>query len=84
MENSKYGMWFVYAALALTMYFSEGGLATAAGWVIAIILLAHLAEFFMKRELLAKSDGSMGYHFVQTMIYGLFHWKPIEAQEESD
>ena len=20
----------------------------------------------------------MGHHFVQTMIYGLFHWKPLE------
>ena len=22
----------------------------------------------------------MGHHFVQTMIYGLFHWRPIEEQ----
>jgi hypothetical protein len=24
------------------------------------------------------AGGSMGHHFVQTMIYGLFHWKPLE------
>jgi hypothetical protein len=24
------------------------------------------------------AGGSMGHHFVQTLIYGLFHWKPLE------
>jgi hypothetical protein len=22
----------------------------------------------------------MGRHFVQTLIYGLFHWKPLEEE----
>jgi hypothetical protein len=27
------------------------------------------------------AGGSMGHHFVQTLIYGFFHWKPLEDSE---
>ena len=43
-----------------------------------LTLAAHLVEFFVKRPVFERAGGSMGHHFVQTMIYGLFHWKPVE------
>ena len=38
----------------------------------------------MKRDVFEKAGGSMGYHFVQTMIYGLFHWKPLEEEQAKE
>ena len=84
MENSRYSVWVLYFAIALGMLLSDGWIYTAAAWVLVIVLLAHGVEFIMKRDVLSKAGGSMGYHFVQTMIYGLFHWKPLEEQQKQD
>jgi len=45
------------------------------------IVLVHVVEFFVKKGVLEKAGGSMGQHFLQTLIYGLFHWKPLEEQQ---
>jgi hypothetical protein len=29
------------------------------------------------------AGGSMAHHFVQTLIYGLFHWKPLEDRAKA-
>ena len=54
------------------------GVATFAFWAMA---LAHVAEFFVKKSVFEKAGGSMAQHFIQTLIYGLFHWKPLEEQQ---
>jgi uncharacterized protein YhhL (DUF1145 family) len=41
----------------------------------------HTIEFFVKKSVLEKAGGSMGQHYVQVLIYGLFHWKPLEEQQ---
>ncbi|MEE3326287.1 MAG: hypothetical protein VX252_03060 [Myxococcota bacterium] len=84
MGNSRYSVWVLYLVIAFGMLLSDGWIYTMAAWVLAIVLLAHLVEFFMKRDVMEKAGGSMGYHFVQTMIYGLFHWKPLEEQQKED
>jgi hypothetical protein len=38
-------------------------------------------EFFVKKNVLEQAGGPMGGHFLQTLIYGLFHWKPLEEQQ---
>ncbi len=48
--------------------------------VFGLLILAHLAEFFMNYSLFQKAGGSMANHFIQTMIYGLFHWTPIKER----
>jgi len=55
------------------------------GWVSTVgsvtfwgMLAVHVIEFFVKRSVMEAAGGSMGHHFVQTLIYGLFHWKPLE------
>ena len=83
MENTKYGVWVLYVGCVLVILFSSGWLTTAAAWVLGITLAAHFAEFVMKRDVLTKAAGSMGHHFVQTMIYGVFHWKPLEDRQNA-
>ena len=38
-------------------------------------------EFLVKKSVMERAGGSMGGHFLQTLIYGLFHWKPLEEQQ---
>lgn len=71
-------MWFV---LLLGMLFGDGEVARIAGYAFGGIALVHVVEFLVKRSVLEKAGGSMGQHFLQTLIYGLFHWKPLEDQQ---
>ncbi len=84
MNNSKHSVWILYIGCLLAMFFTTNWIATAGAWILGIILVAHLAEFFVKRDVFEKAGGSMGQHFVQTMIYGLLYWKPIEEQQNTD
>jgi hypothetical protein len=36
------------------------------------------------RSLFERAAGSMGQRFVQTVIYGLFHWTPIKERLEQE
>lgn len=83
MENIRYGVWVLYGVCVLAILFASGWLLQAGWWVLGLVALAHFVEFLVKREVMAKAGGSMGHHFVQTMIYGLFHWKPLEDQQNS-
>jgi hypothetical protein len=78
MESAKYGVWLLWFGSAAAAAFGDGGVATAGQLVFWLTLLAHVAEFVVKRPLFERAGGSMGHHFVQTLIYGLFHWKPIQ------
>ncbi|MFP6662942.1 MAG: hypothetical protein VCC00_01905 [Deltaproteobacteria bacterium] len=83
MSNAKNSVWVLYLVSALAMLFADGWMVTAARWVLGLTFTAHFIEFFVKRSVMEKAGGSMGGHFVQTMIYGLFHWKPLENQQQS-
>ncbi|MCH2173543.1 hypothetical protein MK489_22430 [Myxococcota bacterium] len=84
MNNSKRSVWILYIGCVLAMVFFSGGLATAARWALGLVLAAHFVEFIVKREVMSKAGGSMAHHFVQTMIYGLFHWKPLEEEQNAE
>lgn len=83
MQNAKYGIWILYAGCLLVVFFVGGGLGNTAGWLLGLVLGAHVIEFFVKRHVMVKAGGSMGAHFVQTLIYGLFHWKPLEESQRT-
>jgi hypothetical protein len=72
----KHGIWIFYAACAVAWLFASGLVATVGKWAILLTLIAHVVEFVIKRPLFERVGGSMGHHFVQTLIFGLFHWKP--------
>lgn len=84
MEMAKYSVWIIWIGGAAAILFGSGGVSTAGHIAFWLTLAAHVVEFLVKRPLFEKVGGSMGHHFVQTLIYGLFHWKPLEdaaAQE---
>ena len=76
----KQSVWVLWIGCLVAMFLASGWLATAGRWLFWILVLAHVVEFFMKRDLFQRVGGSIVHHFVQTMIYGLFHWRPLEEQ----
>jgi hypothetical protein len=78
MENLKYSVWGLWLGSAAAIVLGGGWVAGLGHLLFWATLVAHLAEFFVKRSVMERSGGSMANHFLQTMIYGLFHWKPLE------
>jgi hypothetical protein len=74
----KQSVWLIWFGSVAAIVWGGGWVATVGQLVFWITLAAHLAEFVVKRPVMEAAGGSMGHHFVQTMIYGLFHWKPLE------
>ena len=80
----KQSVWVLWIGSLAAMLLGSGWVATAGQWVFGITLVAHLVEFVVFRSLFERAGGSMGHHFVQTMIYGLFHWTPIKERLEQE
>ena len=78
MKQSVLVMWFAFVA---GMVFGSGWVATGATWSFFGIAVIHCVEFVAKKSVMEQAGGSMGNHFFQTLIYGLFHWKPLEEQQ---
>lgn len=77
----KQSVWILWIGSALAMLLGSGWIETVGRVLFVLTFVAHVVEFFLKRDLFERVGGSMGHHFVQTLIYGLFHWKPLEEQE---
>lgn len=83
MENLKYGVWLLWIGCLAAMVLGGASVARIGQGIFWVTLVAHLAEFAWKRPLFRRVGGDMSHHFVQTMIYGLFYWKPIEDRTAS-
>jgi len=83
METMKYGVWGIWIGGVAAIFFGSGWVVTAGHFAVWATLAAHLAEFFAIRSVFERAGGSMGTHFVQTMIYGLFYWVPIKKRVEA-
>ena len=79
----KHSVWVIWIGSAAAIVFGSGWISTAGHLAFWLTLAAHLAEFFVKRPLFERAGGSIGHHFLQTLIYGLFHWKPLEESESA-
>jgi hypothetical protein len=80
MENLKYSVWAIWVGGAAAILFGSGAIYVAGHIAVWLTLIAHVVEFLVKRPVFEQAGGTMGHHFLQTMIYGLFHWKPIEER----
>jgi len=80
----KQSVWLFWIGSLAAMIFASGWVATVGLVIFGLLFVAHLVEFFMNRSLFEREGGSMGHHFVQTMIYGLFHWTPIKERLEAE
>jgi len=83
MKKNEIGTWILYVACVIALVWAPSGVASIAGWVLGGTLVIHLIEFFVKREVMAKAGGSMGEHFLRTLLYGFFHWKPLEDEQKA-
>lgn len=81
--EQKHGALLMWLVLAVGMLLGTGWVANVARYAFWGIALIHLVEFFVKRSVMEKADGSLGQHFVQTMIYGFMHWKPLEDKQRA-
>ena len=84
MDTNKTVVLVVWAACAVAMTFLSGVLSTVGSTLFWLMVVAHLVEFVLKKGVMQKAGGSLGHHFVQTMLYGFFHWKPLEEAQAAD
>lgn len=80
----KQSVWVIWLGSMAAIFLGSGWVSTAGLAFFWLTLSAHVVEFLMKRHVMEAAGGSMGHHFVQTMIYGLFHWKPLEEAQAAD
>ena len=81
---NKNSIWVIWVVSVAAMLFESGMVATVGAWVFWLTLAVHGVEFYLHRSLFEREEGSMGYHFVQTMIYGMFHWGPIKKRLKTE
>ncbi len=83
---SKLGCLAIYALAlgSLLMGWPTGSLATVMQGVALLMLVLHLLEMLLMRKQLAQLPGSPANTLVQTLLFGLLHWKPLlEAQTQA-
>lgn len=80
----KQGVWVIWIGSAAAAVFGGGWVSVVGQWLFGVTAVVHAIEFAVKRPIFERAGGSMGHHFVQTMIYGLFHWKPLEEALVAD
>lgn len=81
---AKQSVWLLWIGSLAAMVFGSGWIVTVGQWAFGLTFVAHAVEFVVNRSLFQRAGGSMLHHFVQTMIYGLFHWTPIKQRLESE
>ena len=79
----KESVWVLWLGAAAAIVLGTGWVATVGHFAFWGTLVAHLAEFVVKRPVMQAAGGSMTHHFVQTLIYGLFHWRPLEERAKA-
>lgn len=80
----KQSVWVLWFGAAAAIMLGSGWVVIAGRVIFWGLVLAHFAEFLIKRPVMEAAGGSMGHHFAQTMIYGLFHWKPLEEEQQAN
>ena len=55
-----------------------GGRIGRIGFFVTVI--AHIAEFFIYRPKLERAEGTLNHHFLQVLLFGMFHYREVEAE----
>ena len=76
----KQSVWIIWIGSLAAMIFGGGWVATVGQWMFGLMFVVHVVEFVVNRSLFERVGGSMGHHFVQTLIYGFMHWAPLKEQ----
>jgi len=79
--TSKLIACLIYLALIVIWLMNPGTqMAQWIAWVFIALVVAHFVEFLLKKNVMQAAGGSMASHFLQTMLFGFVHWKPLERQ----
>ena len=79
MTKNKWAGIVIYLVLAaVAVIYAGTSIAQWILWIFIVLLITHFAEFLLKRQVMQAAGGSMLNHFVQTMLFGFVHWKPLE------
>ncbi len=76
MKNGVIAMWVVLAAGLVF-----GGVFRT---IFFVVLAIHGLEFLIFLPMLKKAPGTLGHHFVQTVIFGVAHYQEVQAALEGD
>ena len=82
LRKGKMAINVLWVVLALSLVMPSGALATILHGLLALMLVAHVIEFAVFSRTLAKLGGSMGHHFVQVLLYGVFHIQLVKLEAE--
>ena len=83
MDTNKIVVLVVWVACIVAMNASLGWISTIGAGMFWLMLIAHVVEFVIKKSVMEKAGGSLGQHFAQTLLFGMFHWKPLEEAQAS-
>lgn len=45
-----------------------------------VTVIAHIVEYFIYRPKFVLAQGSMNHHFLQTLLFGMFHCQDVDAE----
>lgn len=75
------GVVWVYAALCLFLPLPLAVVGQAVFWGMLVI---HVVEFIVLQSTFRKAGGSLGHHFIQTLLFGVFHLRAVRARMDED
>jgi uncharacterized protein YhhL (DUF1145 family) len=79
MTIAKWVLLVLYLVMAGIAVFDVGAsLSLTVARVLGVLVAVHFAEFLFKFKTLRNAEGSLLNHFIQTMLFGFFHWRPLE------
>lgn len=82
MSAPKWIMLVIYAAMAACLVLMPGTQAAQIiSWTFIILLVVHVLEAIAMFRVLSAAPGSLAGHIVQTLLFGIVHWKPLRQQQ---
>jgi uncharacterized protein YhhL (DUF1145 family) len=81
MSLAKVGVIVLWLVLLTSFFLPDDSVGAQIGRIgFFVTAIAHVAEFFIYRRKLALAEGTMNDHFLQVLIFGLFHLKEVDAE----
>jgi hypothetical protein len=81
MTTTKWAGLLGYLVMAgVAVLYAGTQIAQGIVWIFIILAAVHFVEFLVKYRVMQAAGGSMLNHFVQTILFGFMHWRPLEQQ----
>ena len=80
LRKARIALNVLWVVLAVSFLLPSGPWVGAARGAFVILLAAHALEFLVFHRTLGRLGGSMGHHFVQMLMYGIFHLQLTRAE----